>query len=72
MSIKDFIEAFLKKIPDDYYTVEIGKAKTVTRRQPDVSIITYGMGVHWAKKIVEEEVVDAEIIDLRTLLPFGF
>ncbi len=55
-------------VPDEYYTVEIGKAKTI-REGSEVSVITYGMGVHWAKKIVEEENIDAEIIDLRTLLP---
>ena len=30
------------------------------------------MGVHWAAKIVEEEGIDAEIIDLRTLLPLDY
>lgn len=58
-------------VPDEYYTVEIGKAKTI-REGSEVSVITYGMGVHWAKKIVEEENIDAEIIDLRTLLPLDF
>jgi 2-oxoisovalerate dehydrogenase E1 component len=35
-----------------------------------MSIITYGMGVHWAREAVDEMGVDAEIIDLRTLLPW--
>ncbi|QOI97039.1 MAG: dehydrogenase [Flammeovirgaceae bacterium] len=59
-----------EEIPDDYYTLEIGKAKTVTTGT-DLSIITYGMGVHWAKEILESmSGVSADIIDLRTLLPW--
>ena len=37
-----------------------------------LSIITYGMGVQWALKAVEEESIDAEIIDLRTLSPLDY
>ena len=68
---KGLYRSISEEIPDDYYTVEIGKAKTVKEGE-SISIITYGMGVHWAIKIVEEEGVDAEIIDLRTLLPLDF
>ncbi|HET7179646.1 MAG TPA: dehydrogenase E1 component subunit alpha/beta [Chryseosolibacter sp.] len=58
------------EIPDDYYTVEIGKAKLV-REGNDLSIITYGMGVHWATDILTEMGnVNADILDLRTLLPW--
>lgn len=57
-------------IPDDYYTVEIGKANLVSEGN-DLSIITYGMGVHWAKEILETMPdVKADILDLRTLLPW--
>ncbi len=58
-------------IPDDYYTVAIGEAKTV-RTGTSLSIITYGLGVHWATKATEEMEIDAEIIDLRTLLPLDY
>jgi 2-oxoisovalerate dehydrogenase E1 component len=58
-------------VPDDYYTVEIGKAR-IAREGAGVSVITYGMGVHWALKTVEELGIDAEIIDLRTLLPLDY
>jgi len=58
-------------IPDEYYTVEIGKAN-VERNGSDLSIITYGMGVHWAKEITEKSGYDIEIIDLRTLLPLDY
>lgn len=58
------------EIPDDYYTVEIGKAKLVNEGN-DLSIITYGMGVHWAKEIIGSmPEVSADILDLRTLLPW--
>lgn len=58
-------------VPDDYYTLEIGKANVV-RAGSDVSIITYGYGVQWAQKVVEELLIDAEILDLRTLLPLDY
>jgi 2-oxoisovalerate dehydrogenase E1 component len=59
-----------EKVPDDYYTLEIGKAKRVATGT-DLSIITYGMGVHWAKEIMASMPgVTADIIDLRTLLPW--
>ena len=62
-TLKDFI-------PDDYYTVEIGKAKRV-REGSSISIITYGMGVHWATEILDTlPDVDADVIDLRSLLPW--
>lgn len=58
-----------EEIPTDYYTVEIGKARTVSSGA-DLTIITYGMGVHWAKEAMEQRIdVTAEILDLRTLLP---
>ena len=57
-------------VPDDYYTTPIGKANLVAEGN-DLSIITYGMGVHWAKQIMEElPEIKADILDLRTLLPW--
>ena len=53
---------------ESYYTTPIGKAKLVMEGN-DLSIITYGMGVHWAKSAVEKLNVNADILDLRTLLP---
>ena len=58
-------------VTDAYYTLEIGKAQVV-RAGELVSIITYGMGVHWAQRAVEEMAIDAEIVDLRTLLPLDY
>jgi len=62
-SIRDFV-------PDDYYTIEIGKAALVSEGT-DLSIITYGLGVHWAKEILDSMPdISADILDLRTLLPW--
>jgi 2-oxoisovalerate dehydrogenase E1 component len=58
-------------IPDDYYTVEIGKA-AIAKAGTKATIITYGMGVHWALKTVNEMAVDVEVIDLRTLQPIDY
>lgn len=59
------------EVPEDYYTIEIGKAR-LAREGDEVSIITYGMGVHWAEKVVDEWGIAADIIDLRTLLPLDY
>jgi 2-oxoisovalerate dehydrogenase E1 component len=59
-----------EEIFDEYYTVEIGKANLL-RSGSDVTIITYGFGVHWAIKVLNENPnINADLIDLRTLLPF--
>ncbi|MCZ2140636.1 MAG: dehydrogenase E1 component subunit alpha/beta [Bacteroidia bacterium] len=58
-----------EEVFDDYYEIEIGKARKV-KDGNEVSIITYGAGVHWATKHCNEAGIDADIIDLRTLLPW--
>ncbi len=66
---KGLYRSIREEIPDDYYTVEIGKAKTV-REGSDVTIITYGLGVHWAMEYADNHSdLSIEILDLRTLLP---
>lgn len=57
------------QVPDDYYTLEIGKALSV-QTGDELSIITYGWGVHWAIDATAKLGISAEIIDLRTLLPW--
>ena len=68
---KALYRSLSEAIPEDYYTVEIGKAR-IARKGKELSVITYGMGVHWALKVCEEEGIDAEILDLRTLLPLDY
>ncbi len=54
---------------DDYYTTEIGKAN-VLKAGEDVTIVSYGMGVHWALETLENDSsISADLIDLRTLAP---
>ncbi len=60
------------EVADAYYTTEIGKA-VLAEEGEDITIVTYGMGVHWAKEIMSElksEGYTADIVDLRTLLPW--
>jgi 2-oxoisovalerate dehydrogenase E1 component len=58
-------------IPNGYYTVEIGKAN-ITRKGTAMTIITYGAGVHWAISAAESTEIDAEIVDLRSLVPIDY
>ncbi len=59
-------------VPDDYYTIEIGKARQVQQGE-DISIITYGSGVHWATDYATQHPdVSIDILDLRTLLPLDY
>ena len=53
------------------YEVKIGKASFVAEGG-DITIITYGAGVHWAKEHVEKNKIEATILDLRTLLPLDY
>ena len=57
-------------VPDDYFTTEIGKAKIV-REGNDLTIVSYGLGVHWAMEALDQNKnISADLIDLRTLLPW--
>ena len=57
------------EVPEAYYTTEIGKAVSVHSGN-DITIITYGLGVHWAvEEMSKRQGVSAEIIDLRSLVP---
>lgn len=56
------------EVPEDYYRVELGKANIV-RDGEALTILVYGTMVHVVSSVVAEMGVDAEIVDLRTLLP---
>jgi 2-oxoisovalerate dehydrogenase E1 component len=59
-----------EKIFDDYYTTEVGRARIVEKGD-DLTIVTYGMGVQWAREATEKfPQTSVEIIDLRTLQPW--
>ena len=59
-------------VPEAYYEIEIGKAKLV-QTGDDITIITYGAGVHWAIQYAKDHPsVSTYILDLRTLLPLDY
>ena len=67
---KALYRSIREEIPDDYYTIAIGKANLI-REGSDLSIITYGMGVHWAIDALREFTeISADLLDLRSLLPW--
>ena len=59
------------EVPEGDVVVPIGKAE-VKRNGSDIAVITYGTGVHWAleaAEIMSKEGVEAEVLDLRSLMP---
>ncbi|WP_085992522.1 alpha-ketoacid dehydrogenase subunit beta [Oceanobacillus senegalensis] len=63
--------SFREEVPEEEYTVEIGKAD-VKREGTDVTLISYGAMVHSCLKAAEEmekDGISAEVIDLRTVSP---
>lgn len=58
----------LGEVPDGHYTVPLGKA-IIRREGTAVTVLAYGTMVYVAETAVADSGVDAEIIDLRTLLP---
>lgn len=59
-------------VPEDAYIVPIGKARLV-QEGDDLTIITYGSGVHWAEEYARQHPnLSIYILDLRTLLPLDY
>lgn len=65
---KALYRSLYQEVPLDYYTLPLGKA-SLLRQGTAVSIVTYGAGVHWAIKVLDEEEIQADLIDLRSLMP---
>jgi len=60
------------QVSDEYYSIEIGKARLVQEGE-EISIITYGAGVHWAMDYAKKHPeISFDILDLRTLLPLDY
>jgi 2-oxoisovalerate dehydrogenase E1 component len=60
------------QVPETYYEIQIGKARHV-KEGDEISIITYGAGVHWATDYAAEHPgISIDILDLRTLLPLDY
>ncbi|HXB91036.1 MAG TPA: dehydrogenase E1 component subunit alpha/beta [Puia sp.] len=59
-------------VPEGYYETPIGKARRVQEGE-DITILTYGAGVHWAQEYASTHPsISFEILDLRTLLPLDY
>ena len=67
---KALYRSISEEVFDDYYTTEIGKA-CVLKEGTEITIVSYGLGVHWALEILNNnQTISADLIDLRTLLPW--
>lgn len=67
---KYLYRAISEPVFDDYYTLEIGMARRIKEGE-QVSIITYGLGVHWALEYLNAHPeISADLIDLRSLQPW--
>ena len=59
-----------EEVYDDYYTIEIGKAKRIATGN-DITIVSYGLATHWAMEALQNNsAISADLIDLRSLLPW--
>ncbi|MDC3388630.1 dehydrogenase E1 component subunit alpha/beta [Flavobacteriaceae bacterium] len=66
---KALYRSVYQEVPTNYYTLPLGKA-SVLKEGTDISIITFGAGVHWALETLEKNPnISADLIDLRTLVP---
>jgi 2-oxoisovalerate dehydrogenase E1 component len=56
-------------VPEDYYTLPFGKT-SLLKEGNDLTVVSYGAGVHWALEILEKhKQLEVDLIDLRTLQP---
>ncbi|MEJ5976364.1 alpha-ketoacid dehydrogenase subunit beta [Novosphingobium sp. PS1R-30] len=55
-------------VPEGYYSIPLGKARIVKEGEA-LTVLAYGTMIHVAEAVLAEKGVDAEIIDLRTLVP---
>ena len=66
---KALYRSISEEVPENDYTINIGEANLLISGN-DISIITYGMGVHWALEVIKEMTeISFDLIDLRTLIP---
>jgi len=66
---KALYRSMYQEVPTDYYTLPFGKA-SLLKEGNDVTIISFGAGVHWAlETLVKNQDINADVLDLRTLQP---
>ena len=66
---KQLYRSVYQDVPTDYYTIPFGKA-ALLKEGTQVTIISFGAGVHWALETLEKHPeISADLLDLRTLQP---
>ena len=66
---KALYRSIYQQVPKDYFTLPLGEA-SLLREGSDISIVTFGAGVHWAlETLTEHPEINADLLDLRTLQP---
>lgn len=66
---KQLYRSVYQDVPTDYYTIPFGKASLI-KEGNDVTIISFGAGVHWAlDTLAKNPEISADLLDLRTLQP---
>lgn len=66
---KKLYRSIRQEVPTDYYTIPLGKSSILSEGN-DISIITYGAGVHWAlDALAVHKEISVDLIDLRSLQP---
>ncbi len=65
---KGLYRTIYQDVSEEYFTIPLGKAAFIEKGN-DVTIISYGAGIHWAINTLKELNISADLIDLRTLQP---
>ncbi|MBH13931.1 MAG: dehydrogenase [Leeuwenhoekiella sp.] len=69
---KALYRTITQEIPEDYYTLPLGKA-SVVQEGSKITLITYGAPVHWAIEVLNDHKDwSVELIDLRSLIPLDY
>ena len=69
---KALYRSVYQEVPADYYNLPFGQA-SLLREGDEISIVTFGAGVHWAIEILDNNPdIQADLIDLRTLQPLDW
>ncbi|QTD37932.1 dehydrogenase E1 component subunit alpha/beta [Polaribacter batillariae] len=65
---KALYRSVYEEVSENYFTIEIGKAALIQEGN-DITIISYGAGIHWVLDLLKNKTIAADVIDLRTLQP---
>ncbi|SHI84267.1 alpha-ketoacid dehydrogenase subunit alpha/beta [Flavobacterium terrae] len=69
---KQLYRSVYQDVPKDYYTLPLGKA-SLLKEGNDVTIISFGAGVHWAlETLAKNQEISADLLDLRSLQPLDW